>query len=146
MKKLKVNDEHYADLQNKMESLKTMVTNKEQHGTELQNEMCSLQMVMLKAKEICRAYCYSEMHSMKKAMERMSLIPAEQMLEVPAYVSPGQDGDTQEKLHCSIQGYSHEREQSSSPGAFGDTSKSQGNEPIYGLRGTRVTSLVTAIW
>jgi uncharacterized protein YdcH (DUF465 family) len=38
MKMMKVNDKHYADLQNKMESLKTMVTKKEQDGTELQKE------------------------------------------------------------------------------------------------------------
>jgi hypothetical protein len=59
-------EERYADLETKKESLKKMVKAKEKCHAELQNKMSSFLMMMLKVEEICCAHSQSEMHSMKK--------------------------------------------------------------------------------
>jgi hypothetical protein len=46
---MKVRDECYAHIQNKMKSLKIMVKMEEKCRAELWNEMCSLQMMMPKS-------------------------------------------------------------------------------------------------
>jgi hypothetical protein len=75
---MKVSDERYDHLQNKMESLKRMVKAEENHHAELQSEMCSVQIMMLKAEEMRCAYFQSEIDSTKNTMKGPSSMPAEQ--------------------------------------------------------------------